>query len=396
MNRRRNWFLLGIYILVVVVNVLSWYSGGFGDRMRQSVFCVTQYLQGHISSLFSFSVGELLLILAVLLVTVGLVLLVVLFIKWIVTGLKGKDNPVNKNEKDGNTDVDKEKSKLICFIGRYFYILLWIISIVSVVMSTNCFVLYHCSSFQENYMLKKEREYKVRELALVRDYVVRQCNELAEVMERDENGYILYKGDIGGQAIAEMKRLGEEYSLLDGYYPTPKKFAFSGFFSQQYIMGYYFPFSMEANYNGTMYIANVPSTICHELSHVKGFIYEDDANFIGYLACISSEDAFFRYSGYLSVLDYLNKDLYESLGRSREAYLTYEQCSPLVESDNIFLTKEAWTEVESRAVIDTEIVKQASRNFLETNLQVNGVEEGIASYGDVVERLLVYYDGELY
>lgn len=288
------------------------------------------------------------------------------------------------------------RSKILRFAGGYFYGLLWIIGVASVIMSINCFALYHCSSFQENYMPKKGREYHVGELAAVRDHVVRQCNELAEMMERDENGFIVYQGDIGQRAVSEMKRLGEEYPLLDGYYPVPKKFAFSGFFSQQYIMGYYFPFSMEANYNGKMYIANVPSTICHELSHVKGFIYEDDANFIGYLACTTSEDAFFRYSGYLSVLDYLNRDLYENLGRSREAYLTYETCSPLVESDNIFLTRQAWEEVESNAVISTETVKQASRSFLETNLQVNGIEEGIASYGDVVERLLVYYDGELY
>lgn len=67
-----------------------------------------------------------------------------------------------------------------------------------------------------------------------------------------------------------------------------------------------------------------------------------------------------------------------------------------MESDNIFLTRQAWEEVESNAVISMETVKQASRSFLETNLQVNGIEEGIASYGDVVERLLVYYYGELY
>ena len=245
-------------------------------------------------------------------------------------------------------------------------------------------------------MSGNRRDYTVKELAIVRDYVVKQCNELAEVMERDENGYILYGEDIGQCAVSEMKRMGEKYPLLDGYYPVPKKLTFSGFFSQQYMMGYYFPFSMEANYNKKMYISNVPSTICHELSHVKGFIYEDDANFIGYLACTSSEDAFFRYSGYLGVLNYLNRDLYNSLGRSDEAYQAYEKCSPLVEHDNIFLTKEAWEDVESRAVIDTEIVKEASRSFLETNLQVNGVEEGIASYGNVVESLLIYYDGELY
>lgn len=394
MKKKINWFLLGIYVLVVIINVLSWCSSGFGDGIRQSVFCVTQYIQGHISSLFPFSIGEFLLIFAVVLAALAFVLAVLLAVRKAKGILRGKGSIV------GNAPERKEtcekKAGIVRFAGRYFYSLLWIIGIVSVIMSVNCFVLYHCSSFQENYMPGRGREYHVKELALVRDHVVRQCNELAEIMERDENGYIVYREDSGQRAVLEMKRLGEEYPLLDGYYPVPKKLTFSGFFSQQYIMGYYFPFSMEANYNGTMYIANVPSTLCHELSHVKGFIYEDDANFIGYLACISSDDDFFRYSGYLSVLDYLNRDLYESLGRSREAYLTYEVCSPLVESDNIFLTRQAWEEVESNAVIDTEIVKQASRNFLEANLQVNGIEEGIASYGDVVEKLLIYYDGELY
>lgn len=394
MKKRKNWFLLGIYVLVVVMNVLSWYSSGFGDGIRQSVFCVTQYVQGHISSLFPFSIGEFLLIFAVVLTVLAFVLSFILLIEWVGGILRGRRRITGENS--GGGAAYKEKTGIVRFAGKYLYCLLWMIGIVSAIMSINCFALYHCSSFQENYMRGRGREYHVKELVLVRDHVVKQCNELAEIMERDENGYIVYQRDIGQRAVSEMERLGEEYPLLDGYYPVPKKFTFSGFFSQQYIMGYYFPFSMEANYNGTMYIANVPSTICHELSHVKGFIYEDDANFIGYLACISSDDAFFRYSGYLSVLDYLNRDLYESLGRSREAYLEYEACSPLVESDNIFLTRQAWEEVESRAVIDTEIVKRASRSFLETNLQVNGVEEGIASYGDVVERLLIYYDGELY
>lgn len=422
MRKKKNWFLLGIYILVVVINGLSWYNRSFGDKMRQSIFQVTQFVQGHISSLCLFSVGEFLLALAVLLAAGAVLLPVVLFyaqgrtrklplrsirsvrqvgevnfpnrLKWIsgnfIRAVKSADVA------DKVMEMDRKPSRFAQFVRRYLYMLLWIVGLVSIIMSINCFLLYHCSSFQEKYMSKKEREYKVKELALLRDYVVRQCNALAEEMERDEKGQIVYQKDVKQGAITEMKGLGKRYPLLDGYYPMPKKLALSGFFSQQYIMGYYFPFSMEANYNGMMYIANVPVTICHELSHVKGFIYEDDANFIGYLACISSQDAFFQYSGYLSVLDYLNTDLYESLGRSLETYLTYEKCSPLVESDNVFLTKEAWEEVESRALIDTEIVKQASLSFLETNLQINGIEEGIASYGNVVKRMLVYYDGILY
>ena len=389
--KRRNWFLLAIYGLVVMVNVLSWYSAGFGDKIRQGIFQITQYIQGHISSLFPFSVGEILLILAVLLLAGAFVLMFI--------GLCRKMTALfrrNAEKDSGKAEEKQERSRFERFSGRYFYGFLWIIGVVSVIMSINCFALYHCSSFQDLYMPGERRDYKVGELALLRDYVVRQCNELAEEMERDENGYIICEEDPGERGIMEMQRLGESCPLLAGYYPTPKKFAFSGFFSQQHMMGYYFPFSMEANYNGVMYAANVPATVCHELSHVKGFIYEDDANFISYLACTSSEDAFFRYSGYLSVLSYLNSDLFESLGRSQEAYQAYEKCSELVERDNVFLTKEAWAEVESRAVLDTETVRRASRSFLETNLQVNGVEEGIASYGDVVEQLLIYYDGVLY
>ncbi len=387
MKRKRNWFLAGIFIGTITINILAWHNKSFCDWMRRYVFFAFQYVQGHISSLFPFSVGEFLLYLAVLLIAAALVFGIVLLAMWIKRmRVKKTGQPVKMSPGNG----------LRRFIVGYYDTLLWIFAVVSIIMSTNCFVLYHCSSFQENYIPVREREYTVEELALVRDYVVTQCNELAQEMNRDEDGFILYDGDMEEQAILEMRRLGEKYPLLKGYYPKPKKLAFSGFFSQQYILGYYFPFSMEANYNRTMYIANVPVTLCHELSHVRGFIYEDDANFIGYLACVSSDDAFFRYSGYLSVVDYLNKDLYENLGNSRETYLSYAQCSPLVESDNVFLTKQAWEEVESNAVIDTETVKKASRNFLETNLQLNGVEAGIASYGEVVERLLQYYDGVLF
>lgn len=383
MKKRRNLFLSGIYLVVVTVNLLSRYSVEFCDGVRRSIFRVTQFIQGGISSLFPFSVGEILLCLAVF-----LALGAVLFLGILVA--------IRRAVRKKNGAFSENGLRLLRFIRSYFMFLLWAAAVVSVIMTINCFALYHCSSFRENYLPGEKREYTVEELALVRDYVVEECNRLAEEMERDQTGNIVYQGDMGERGIEEMKRLGETYPLLSGYYPVPKTFAFSGFFSQQYMMGYYFPFSMEANYNDVMYIANVPATICHELSHVKGFIYEDDANFIGYLACVSSEDTFFRYSGYLSVLDYLNRDLYESLGKSQEAYLSYGQCSPLVVHDNVFLTKEAWAEVEERAVFDTETVKEASRNFLETNLQVNGVEEGIASYGKVVEQLLAYYDGILY
>ena len=153
--------------------------------------------------------------------------------------------------------------------------------------------------------------------------------------------------------------------------------------------GYYFPFSMEANYNKIMYIANKPFTMCHELAHTRSYIYEDEANFIAYLACTQSEDAFFEYSGYLGVLNYVNNAFYENV--SKEEYAKHIAVSDLVRSDDIFLTKENWEKVEEKSPLDTQKVRKAADTFVDTTLKVNGVGDGKASYNRVIELMLLEY-----
>jgi len=201
---------------------------------------------------------------------------------------------------------------------------------------------------------------------------------------------------MGTQAQNEMRRLGEKYDRLKGFYPRPKPFILSNFFSQQYMRGYYFAFSMEAKYNASMYIVNKPSTMCHELAHIKGFMYEDEANFLAYLACAYSDDDFFRYSGYLSVINYLERDFITAIGNDPAFYREQPQINDLVRRDNIFLTPEAWEQVEENAIFSTELVRDISNEILEVNLAINGVSDGVLSYGRVVGLLLMYYDGVLY
>lgn len=280
--------------------------------------------------------------------------------------------------------------KKIC--GCFYQGIAWTFVIVFAVMTLNCFILYHCSTFDEKYMLVKQEDYSLQELVALRDYMVEKVNELSLAMVRDENGNIVYTGDMNETAIMSMQNLGEEYGQLAGYYPPPKEIATSGFLSQQYMKGYYFPFSMEANYNSEMSLMNKPATMCHELAHVKGFIYEDEANLIGFLACTKSDDPFFQYSGYLSVLNYIDNDFYESLNKNRKLYNSHVKISAQVKRDNVFLTEEAWMQVEEKAVIKTETAKKMSEEFIETNLVVNGIEDGSLSYGRVVGLLLDYYD----
>ena len=277
--------------------------------------------------------------------------------------------------------------------------------------------MYHASSFSEKYTCKHQPKtlvvgindsvvtnvlteektvYTKKDIATLRDFLVEKCNTLALQIERDEAGNPIYNGDLITVSVEAMKSLGNEYDQLSGFYVTPKYLTASEFFSQQYIMGYYFPFSLEANINSMMHITNIAPTVCHELAHTKGFIYEDDANFIGFLACIESDDVFLQYCGYLSVLNYVNNDFYESIDNKKSVYKQHVRISDLVAEDNIFLSKEDWEVVEKKAVVKTATIKKVSNTVMETTLKLNGVEEGMQQYNEVVDLLLDYYSGVLY
>ncbi len=273
-------------------------------------------------------------------------------------------------------------------------------------MTLNCFVLYHASTFSEQYFGEDSGEYSLVELIEVYNMVAEQCNELSRVIARDGNGMAVYEGsqgdsgerlDMEDTARKLMRELGREYPQLEGYYPRPKALLSSDFMCQQHMQGYYFPFSMEANYNDVMHILNFPATMCHELAHLRGYIYEDEANFISYLACTESEDDFFRYSGYLSVLVYLNNDLYRAW---KEENQVYEEAAAVVKpvavekqvwEDNIFVTQEEWDRINGKAWLDTDFVDKAADKFIDVNLKVNGIADGKVSYSRVVRLLLQYY-----
>ncbi len=349
--------------VVILLNIIAWSSTAFCDTYIAVVFPIWVNTYGRITGMFPFSVGEVMLGLGVVLTVLAMVLWIAVFIK-----------------------------SLRKFIRGFYLFYAWTFMIVCLIMTLNCFILYHASTFSEAYFGKADSsDYTLEELIQVRNMVVEECNTLALQMERDTDGMIIYDGSLEENAIQCMKELGQTYDRLAGYYPKPKPLYTSDFFCQQYMCGYYFPFSMEANYNNVMYIMNMPSTMCHELAHLKGYIFEDEANFISFLACIQSDDPVFRYSGYLSVLNYLDNDFYKAIGRDREAYNAQPVISKQVRADNIFVTDEDWERINGKALIDTEIVDAVSDTLVDATLKVNGVQDGMQSYSRVVELLLLYY-----
>ena len=365
--------LLLFAALILFLNILAWNSVRFDDWYLASVFPIWVGTYGRLSGLAAFSVGEVLIVIAVIWV---LLIIPVLFIKKI--------------------------------RRKFLIVTAWTIAVVLLIFTLNCFIVYHAHGYPKPELSAEEREqrYSAENLASLRDYIVEQCNTLAESVPRDDTGTVVFEGtdytgsgrvsfevrdEIAQESIRCMQRLSADFPLLSGYYPKPKGMFFSDLCSQMNMRGYYFPFSMEANYNTNMTVLNYPSCMTHELAHLKGYMLEDDCSMLAFLACLRSDDPAFRYSGYLSVLNYVDNDFYASIGKDRDEYDSHVAISDLVRSDNTFLVPDEKDRIEEESPLDTEKVTQATKTVSDESMKANGVKTGWNSYNEVVKLLLDWY-----
>ncbi len=359
--KARHKAMAGILVATAVCYGISWKFPGAVDWYKNYIFPIGTNTLSRLMSVVSWSVGEILIYLGIFALAAAVLtgILCIFF-----------------------------KGRVRAFGKLYLEGVLWAVVWVLATENFNCYMLYHAGMLEETYFSGIAG--KEETLVVVYNDMVERANELSLQMERDEKGGVVYHGDLYEECKSAMRSLGEEFSYLRGYYPNPKKILASDFMSQQNLAGIYFPFTLEANYNTTMYIMNQAATICHEMSHLKGVILEDEANFFGFLACIRSGDSFLAYSGYLSVLGYVSHEVRQNV--DLETRKTMAVPNDLVQKDAVFLTEEEWERVEKKALVKTETVNQATNAFLDGNLKINGVKDGVESYSRVVRLILKWYE----
>ncbi|MCD8095519.1 MAG: DUF3810 domain-containing protein [Ruminococcus sp.] len=368
-RRRRIQFkiICALLLLCVILNILAWQSTSFSDWYVQKVFPVISVPFAFLTEKLPFSLGEILILIALIGVPLSIIAFIVLMI-------------VKRKSKDAKRTIRH----------AYGYTYAWIIVYIVLTETLNCFILYHTSYFAEMYDYPQE-QYTASQLEQLAWFLIDETNAFSEQVERNDEGQFVLTADLDETAKAAMLNLANDYPQLSGYYTTPKSIINSFFMSQQYLMGIYFPFTMEANYNDQMYELNMPDTVCHELAHTKGFIREDEANFIGFLACYESDNIEYNYSGSLRALKYV-------LGKC-EDYCSDETVSELYTalSDGVRTDWNSnvsyWQEVQEsdEGLIDSQTVAKASDKAMETSLKLNGVEDGKNSYGRMVDLLLDWY-----
>lgn len=167
------------------------------------------------------------------------------------------------------------------------------------------------------------------------------------------------------------------------YYPVSIKRSLYGRLGNLLgFLGYYNPFTGEAQVNLTQPPFLIPFVACHEMGHQLGYASESEANFVGYLAAVNSTDTLFHYSAYFDLFNYANNELF--LRDSLASKQNYQQLDPLVKQDEQEL-KEYWRKSDNA-------IEPFIKFFYDRYLKANQQHKGIQSYNEVIDWLIAYHD----
>ena len=374
-EKKVQYRLIGAFALLfisVILMLVSLKVNGFAQWYATHIYPLLVSVIGRISGFFSFSLCE-----------IFIYILLIWLIYTLVQAIRKKSSLSKKNKEDVSLPYlnmeteDSKKSYLISWVsgvllGAVFLIFLYVIC---------CGINYRRTSFSEESGIIPI-EYSAEELKEICVQLTEELNELSDQILRNEEGIMVLSVDEGEQAISAMRSLGEEYESLSGYYPRPKKLIVSELLSYQGLSGIYLPFTVEANYNGDMIPYNMPFTACHELSHLRGFMQEDEANFIAFLACIRDENIDFQYSGYMLGWTYCMNALYRMDDESWQEVRGL--LDKAIEKD-LLANNEFWDHYEG-------VVSEVSNQMNDLYLKANGESEGVQSYSRIVELIVAYYN----
>lgn len=211
-----------------------------------------------------------------------------------------------------------------------------------------------------------------------------RANLLRSSALEDSKGVVKFSGnyrDVFKRASLGYENASKLYPELGGKYGSPKGVLLSRLMSYTGITGVYFPFTGEANVNISVPGFDIPATACHEMAHQRGFAREDEANYIAYLACRLHPDIDFQYSGTLLALIHSTNALYlADRDAFNEVRLMYSEGlnQDLKELNNY------WRQFEGP-------VSEVSDKINDTYLKANNQQDGVQSYGRMIDLLLAEY-----
>ena len=241
---------------------------------------------------------------------------------------------------------------------------------------------YWTDSFQDRSGITAQ-PVAAEDLEAVTDYFAQQLADTADSVPRDENGlYAVPKAQILAESRLVYGGVMEQFPFLDFRDTGVKAVGCSRFMSIMGFTGVYFACIGESNVNVDSPACLLPSTVAHELAHQRGIAWEQECNFLGVLASVTSGMPDYVYSGWLLGFIHLGNALYET---DPEAYWAIRNALPETVSADLRDNNAYWDQFRDN------VVEKGSDTVYDAALKSYGDANGMKSYSMVVELLVAYY-----
>jgi hypothetical protein len=173
----------------------------------------------------------------------------------------------------------------------------------------------------------------------------------------------------------------QQYSFLKYSPESIKPSLYKPFNHLLGVTGYYNPFTGEAQINTAVPAFLHPFVITHEIGHQLGYAKENEANFVGFLACKAYNDTDFSYSMYYDMYFYAIREMFRyDIEKGASYRFTLDT-----------LVKRDYREWRAYLLRKKNFVEPLISKVYDGYLKANNQPLGKDTYNDVVGWLIAYY-----
>ena len=276
------------------------------------------------------------------------------------------------------------------FTGSWRDVGIFCVSLISILsLFLSIFTFTFCAAYHGKTLDKKlgieRREVSAEELYSTAMMLAERINAEAEnvAFEKESFSDMPYSFfEMNDKLIEAYGKADDKYTFIQTLDSRLKPVMLSEAMSYTHITGIYSFFTGEANLNVAFPDYTLPYTAAHELAHQRGIAREDEANFVAYLVCIESDDAYIRYSGYVNLFEYVVNALYKADAELYRAAIGELSLKVRYEMNAYYEFFEKYRD---------SVASEISGTVNDTYLTIQGTA-GTASYGMVVDLAVAYYN----
>jgi Protein of unknown function (DUF3810) len=349
----KSWSWLLLIILTILIKWASWYPGWVERNYSRGVYPVISKIQRFLFGWASFSIGDLFY---------AFLIVVILY----------------KVFKFFKLLFKKQLNRLyfVAALQQGIFILLFLYVFFNLLWGLN----YNRRGIA--YQLGLDvKQYSIADLDTLTNVIQSRVNYYAGFVSEAQRDSFDQKNQLFSSAVDSYNEVAKKYSFL-AYHPKSIKPSFFSYLGNYLgFQGYYNPFSGEGQVNTTVPRFLEPYVTTHEIAHQLGYGKENEANFVGFLACRSYNSNAFRYSVYFDMFNYSIGELYRRDTVLAKSY--QEKADSQVKKD-----QQEFKDFYRRYKNPIEpIIMWGYGHFLKANNQPAGKR----SYNEVVAWLIAYY-----